>query len=76
MSACCREYGCKRKMPYFIGLGPFSRRWKLLTRYTTKPSLNDPDKVLIEALEKHDIHDQLVAALLREGWTPPPGEAE
>ena len=65
MSGCCNEYRCKRKLPYRIRLAPFSQRWMLITRYT------DKDNNLMVASEKHDIHDELVTALLDAGWTPP-----
>lgn len=65
---CCSEYGCKRKHPYKIRLTPFSRRWMLITRYTVD------DSGLMVAHEKHDINDELVAAMLDAGWTPPGGD--
>lgn len=64
-SRCCSEYGCLRKKPYRIRLGPFSQRWMLITDYTTR----EPN--LLVASRKHDIHDELVAALLDAGWRPP-----
>jgi hypothetical protein len=66
MGACCNEHNCKRKMRYRIRVGPFSGRWMLISRYTLRPNN------LLVAIDKHDIHDELVAALISEGWTPPP----
>lgn len=62
---CCNENGCRRKLPIVIRRGGFTGRWFAVTRYT----LHDG---LLDASEKHDITDDLVAALLNEGWTPPP----
>jgi hypothetical protein len=66
---CCDEYRCRRRQPYRIRLAPFSKRWVLITRYT------DKGNGIIRASETHDVHDDLVAALLHEGWTPPGGAA-
>ena len=68
MSGCCGEYGCKRRDPYKIRFAGFTQRWMLVTRYSLKA-----DNLMV-AYEKHDINDELVAALLDAGWTPPPGE--
>lgn len=65
---CCTEHGCRRSKPFLIRLGPFSGRWLLITDYKTT---GDRDQ-FIEAKAKHDITDDLIAALTDAGWTPPP----
>ena len=66
---CCDEYGCRRKQPFRIRKGPFSGRFMLISRWKH----NEPN--VLYAIEKHDIHDELVDALLHYGWTPPPERA-
>lgn len=65
MSGCCNEHGCRRSQPFKLRRGGFSGRWFLVSRYRQRA----PE--MIESMEKHDIHDELMNALLEAGWTPP-----
>lgn len=65
---CCNEYGCKRAAPILVRRTGLTRRWVVLTRYTEKGN------GIVSASQKHDVHDDLMEYLLREGWTPPADE--
>jgi hypothetical protein len=71
--SCCREYRCRRAKPILIRQGWLSGRWFAITDYkSVEPMGRAPDAPpLIEALQKHDVHDEMVAALIDAGWTPP-----
>lgn len=62
--SCCREYGCRRTTPILVRKGGLSGRWYAITRFHLKGAL-------IVADQKHDVTDDLIAALIEEGWTPP-----
>ncbi len=64
---CCKEYACRRTLPIKIRRGYLSDRWYAITKYTVKENW-------LTASQKHDITDDLVAALLDAGWTPPEEE--
>lgn len=76
MSGCCGEYKCRRSKPYKIRISPFSGRWTLITDYAIGYSPS-PDRLpTLVAHAKHDIHDELTAALLDAGWIPPKEDAK
>jgi hypothetical protein len=62
---CCDEYRCRRSKPLLVRKGGFSGRWFVITDY--KPRGENG----IEAMQKHDVTDELIAQLLADGWTPP-----
>lgn len=72
MSKCCDEYLCKRQKPFMFFLGGFTGRWYMATDYTERAVNGQGGHYT--ATRKHDVHDQLVGALLAAGWTPPSTE--
>jgi len=70
---CCLEYRCRRKKPILIRLGPLSGRWYAITDWKeTVPKWSTTGRPMIECMQKHDVTDELTAALIDAGWTPPP----
>jgi hypothetical protein len=65
VGGCCTEGRCRRRQPYRIRRGALSGRWYLITRWRVRGSGLSSGPV-VEALERHDITDELIAALL--GW--------
>lgn len=64
MAECCGGR-CRRKQAILVRQGGLSGRWYAVTRYKRV------DDTIVEAQEKHDITDDLVATLVGAGWTPP-----
>lgn len=64
---CCHEHGCQRSKPFLIRQGGLTGRWFLLADYKTSGDKGQ----FIEAKRKHDITDDLLAALTAAGWSPP-----
>jgi hypothetical protein len=67
---CCNEYRCRRTKPLLIFRGSLTGRWYVATDYKSRPGGG------LEALQKHDVTDEMTAALIAAGWTPPPSDAE
>ncbi|MDQ2727542.1 MAG: hypothetical protein M3Y91_06700 [Actinomycetota bacterium] len=68
----CTEYRCRRQTPILIRQGGLTGRWYAITDWKHRtPRWSTTCEQLIEAMQKHDITDELTNALLDAGWTPP-----
>jgi hypothetical protein len=63
--ACCTEPGCTRKQLIKIRYDVLTDRWVAITHWSHEEGNR------VYAHSKHDVTDDLVAALIAEGWTPP-----
>lgn len=70
---CCHEYRYRRSKPILIRRGGLSGRWYAITDYVR---IERDGRNLVDARQKHDVTDELVAALMAEGWTPAAPEPE
>ena len=53
---CCDEYGCRRKTPFMLYLGGFTKQALLATR-SKVVKVHDDGTATFSATEKHDVTD-------------------
>jgi hypothetical protein len=77
MSACCNEYGCRRKKPIKLTRSPLTGTWYVVTAYTADPMLRTPDgepvyrastKHALEASQQEQLTAMFRAWRAENGW--------